>query len=151
MSAPVIKCRKTPVKKCRKMAEVKKKWRKRLRRCKKPIRARGEARQMRTETMAKEKAAATANSNRQSKRLPLSRSQFQYTIGNAAFQAKHKNGPVRRLSLKTDYPHNFLNILKRDSGEFKRIAAAGRPGGTKSRVATGYSLALCLVLISMST
>lgn len=60
-------------------------------------------------------------------------------------------GPVRRLSLKTErkYPQQFFSIFKRDSGEFKRIAAAGSPGETKSRVATGYSLALCLVLISM--
>jgi len=109
---------------------------------------------MRTETMAKEKAAATANSNRQSKRLPLSRSRFQYITGNADFQAKHKNGPERPCKAfepenRKGYPHNFFNIFKRDSGEFKRIAAAGSPGETKSRVATGYSLALCLVLISM--
>lgn len=103
------------------------------------------------ETMAKEKAAATANSNRQSKRLPVQRSQFQYTIGNADFQAKHKNGskrPCKTFETENgkEYPHNFLNIFKRDSGEFKRIAAAGSPSETKSRVATGYSLALCLVL-----
>lgn len=109
---------------------------------------------MKTETMAKEKAAATANSNRQSKRLPVQRSQFQYTIGNAAFQAKHKNGP--EMLCKTvepgngkECPQKFLNVFKRDSGEFKRIAAAGSPGETKSRIVTGYSLALCLVLISM--
>lgn len=106
---------------------------------------------MKTETMAKEKAAATANSNRQSKRLPVQRSQFQYTIGNAAFQAKHKNGPEMPCKAfepenGKEYPNNFLNIFKRDSGEFKRIAAAGSIDETKSRIATGYSLALCLVL-----
>lgn len=47
------------------------------------------------ETVVKEKAAATANSNRQSKRLPVSRSQFQYIIRNATFQAKHKNAPAK--------------------------------------------------------
>ena len=106
---------------------------------------------MRTETMAKEKAAATANSNRQSKRLPVQRSRFQYTIGNADFQAKRKNGPERPCKAfepenGKEYSKKFLSIFKRDSGEFKRIAATGSPGETKSRIATGYSLALCLVL-----
>lgn len=103
------------------------------------------------ETVVKEKAAATANSNRQSKRLPISRSQFQYTIENAAFQAKHKNAPAKPCKVfepenRTDCHQKFLNVFKRGYGEFKRIAEAGSPSETKSRVATGYSLALCLVL-----
>lgn len=94
---------------------------------------------MRTETMAKEKAAATANSNRQSKRLPSSRSRFQYTIGNAAFQAKHKNGPERPCKAfepenGKGYPQQFFSIFKRDSGEFKRIAAAGSIEEAECRV-----------------
>lgn len=81
------------------------------------------------ETVVKEKAVATANSNRQSKRLPIQRSQFQYIIRNATFQAKHKNAPAKPCKAfepenRTDCSRNFLNVFKRGYGEFKRIAAA---------------------------
>lgn len=138
------------------LAELHKKWRKRLRRCKKPIRARGEARQMRTETMAKEKAAATANSNRQSKRLPVQRSQFQYTIGNAAFQAKHKNGPEMPCKAfepenGKGYPQKFLTFLNGIPANLNVLRQ--REGSTKHKTALqpGYSLALCLVVISINS